>query len=76
LLASNCRFKDCSHTREKDCAILLALDEGRISEERYRNFLKITKEAAYYERSYLEKRKKDKEFGKMVKSIKKNFIKK
>jgi len=44
ILTSKCRFKNCSHTREKDCALLSALEEGRISEERYRNFIKITKD--------------------------------
>ena len=68
-LAEKCRFSDCSHTVEKGCAILHALEEGTIDKKRYDNFLKIRKESAHYERSYLERRRRDKEFGKMVKSI-------
>ena len=68
-LAENCKFSDCSHTVEKGCAILEALESGEIDEKRYDNFIKLRKESEYYERSYLEKRRRDKEFGKMVKSI-------
>jgi ribosome biogenesis GTPase len=68
-LTNNCRFSDCSHNVEKGCAVLEALESGELDSERYNNFIKLKKESAYYERSYLEKRKRDKEFGKMVKSI-------
>lgn len=65
-LAAKCRFKDCTHTVEKDCAVLTAVQNGTISEERYNNYLKIHKESAYYEMSYYEKRQKDKKFGKFM----------
>jgi ribosome biogenesis GTPase len=71
ICSKRCRFKDCTHTHEKGCAVLAAVREGDIAEERYRNFLKIQKEMKYYQMSYLEKRRRDKEFGKMVKRIKK-----
>ena len=71
-LATNCRFTDCTHTNEPGCAILVALKEGIISEKRFENFKKMSKESAFYNMSYLEKRQRDKEFGKMVKSIMKN----
>jgi len=53
-----------------------ALEEGTIDKKRYNNFLKIRKESAHFERSYLERRRRDKEFGKMVKSILKHKKKK
>jgi len=71
-LSRRCRFRDCSHTREEGCAILAALNEGSISKERYQNYMKIRKEAVHYEMSYLEKRQRDKQFGKLVKSIMKH----
>ncbi len=64
-----CRFNDCSHTREDGCAVLQALSDGKISDARYRNYMKMKKESAYYEQSYLEKKRKDKKFGKLCKSI-------
>ena len=37
-----CRFNDCRHDREPDCAIRAALDRGEISERRYAAFRAIT----------------------------------
>ncbi len=71
-----CRFKDCTHTHEKDCAVLAAVRNGDIDEKRYENYMKILRESDYYSRSYVEKRKRDKEFGKMVKRIMKDYKKK
>ncbi|MFZ1290893.1 MAG: ribosome small subunit-dependent GTPase A [Melioribacteraceae bacterium] len=68
-LIEKCKFSDCTHTVEKGCAILDALKNNQISEKRYNNFIKLRKETEYYERSYVESRKRDKEFGKMVKSV-------
>ena len=75
-LSENCKFSDCTHTVEKGCAVLEALENGDIESKRYENFIKLRKESEYYERSYVEKRKRDKEFGKMVKSILKHKKKK
>jgi ribosome biogenesis GTPase len=69
--ALHCRFSDCSHTHEKGCAVIAAVENGDIDEDRYRNFLKLKKEAEFYDLSYQEKRKKDKSFGKMIKNHKK-----
>lgn len=65
-LSNRCKFSNCSHTNEKGCAILNAIGEGNLSEQRYQNYLKMKKESAYNAMSYFEKRKKDKDFGKMV----------
>ncbi len=74
-LAQNCKFANCSHTSEKGCAILSAIAEGELTEKRYRNYVKMRNESAFYEMSYSEKRKKDKDFGKMIKSVKKRKMK-
>ncbi len=68
-LSNQCRYNDCSHTQEQGCSILAALKDGIISQERYQNFIKLNKESAFYEMSYLEKKRKDKKFGKFVKSV-------
>lgn len=70
-----CRYKDCSHTHEPNCAVRDAVERGDIDEERYRNYLKLRKEAAHYETSYAEKRRKEKMFGKMMKNYKKSMRK-
>ena len=37
----DCRFANCTHRHEPGCAVLQAIDDGRISPERYRNYLSI-----------------------------------
>ena len=71
-LSQSCKFSNCSHTNETGCAILAAINTGELSEQRYQNYLKMKKESEFNQMSYLEKRKKDKSFGKFVKSIMKN----
>lgn len=75
-LAEQCRFSDCSHQHETGCAVLEALEKGELSEQYYQNYIKMQKEAAHHERTYLEKRQRDKEFGKLYKRIMKDKIKK
>ena len=72
-LALNCRFSDCAHGGEPGCAILQAVADGTLSEERYRNYLKLKKESDFHALSYFEKRKKDKDFGRFIKSVKKSM---
>ncbi len=67
-LFQDCKFGDCSHTSENGCAIRAAIRIGDLSEQRYQNYLKMKKESEFNQMSYLEKRKKDRRFGKMVKS--------
>jgi ribosome biogenesis GTPase len=46
-LAAGCHFRDCSHTREKDCAVLAALAANTLLRERYDNFIKLQREISY-----------------------------
>jgi len=75
-LASGCRFKDCSHTGEAGCSVLNALENGEFNQARYESYLKLKKESEYYQLSYIEKRRKDKQFGRFIKSAKKSIKKK
>lgn len=71
-IAERCRFANCTHTTQKGCAVLLSVAEGELTAARFQSYLKLTKESKYYEMTYLEKRKKDKAFGKMVKNYMKS----
>jgi len=71
IFSKDCRFLDCTHTKELGCAVLKAVKSGEIDSKVYENFLKLQKEMVYFESSIKEKRKKDKDFGKMVKNFKK-----
>ncbi|MDD5673856.1 MAG: ribosome small subunit-dependent GTPase A [Chitinivibrionales bacterium] len=71
LYGAKCRFRDCTHIHKEGCAIIEAVELGKIDSEKYQNYLKLKKESEFYEMSYLEKRKKDKAFGKMIKNYNK-----
>lgn len=71
-LSEKCQFNDCTHVNEKGCAVLSGVENGQISAERYQNYTKMNKESAYNEMSYLEKRKKDKQFGKLCRTVMKH----
>lgn len=68
--SKSCKFSNCSHTTEVDCAVIEAVTQGKIDETSYDNFLKMEREKAHFESSLAEKRKKDKDFGKMIKQVK------
>ena len=71
-LSALCRFADCSHEHEPGCAVKAAVEKGELGKDRYANYLKLKKESEHYEMSYLDKRRKDKAFGRFIKSAKKN----
>ncbi len=72
-LSLNCRYPNCGHTQEPGCAVLAAVTSGALTEERYSSYIKLKKESEYHELSYLDKRKKDRTFGRFIKSVKKQM---
>lgn len=68
-LASCCRFADCSHGNEPGCAIRKAIESGEVNPAHYQSYLKLKAESDFNEMSYVDRRKKDKAFGKMVKTV-------
>lgn len=36
-----CRYDDCAHTREEDCAVIRAVEEGKIDKTRHENYVAI-----------------------------------
>jgi ribosome biogenesis GTPase len=43
-LATECRFRDCAHLREPGCAVLGAVDDGRLELDRLRSWRKFQRE--------------------------------
>lgn len=72
-LASRCRYQDCCHTGEPGCAVLAAVLAGDISQESLDSFHKLKEETTFNDMSYAEKRKKDRDFGRYLKSAKKDL---
>lgn len=53
-IGQECRFQDCTHTHEPHCAVLQALEEGRIAQSRFTSYLSMLddKDADRYRKAY------------------------
>jgi ribosome biogenesis GTPase len=72
-LAEMCKYSDCTHINEPGCSVLSALKSGNLDAGKYENYLSLKKEAAFYEMTESERRKRDRKFGKFFKKRKKDF---
>jgi ribosome biogenesis GTPase len=68
-LTEECRYSNCTHTTEVGCAVLMAIGRGDVSEARFQSYVKLMKESAFHQMSYIERRKKDRQFGRMIKTV-------
>jgi ribosome biogenesis GTPase len=41
VLVAECEFNDCTHLHEPGCAVMKAVEEGRISPERYDSYRRM-----------------------------------
>lgn len=69
--AQKCKFSNCTHLHEKGCAIIEAVENGEIDEDAYANFQKMEREQQHFESDALDRKKKDKDLGKVIKQFKK-----
>ena len=67
--SQNCKFKDCTHEHEKSCAVQEALENGDIDMEAFANFRKMEREKEHFESDALDRKKKDKDLGKLIKKV-------
>lgn len=65
-LAQQCRFNDCDHDQEPDCAVQYAIQSNSLDQRRFDNYQKLMREQAFNSATLAEKRAKDKAFGKMI----------
>lgn len=72
-LATECRYRDCTHVNEPACAVRAALKSGTINTEHYDSFIKLSREVVFSQLSHVEKRKKDQALGRFIKSAKKSL---
>jgi len=49
-IAMQCRYRDCSHESEPGCAVLAAVEAGRLDNDRLANFAKLRAEQAFLDR--------------------------
>ena len=74
-LTENSRYRDGTHTTETGCAILQAVNDGILDEERYHSYMKLMRESEFNQLSFVERRKKDRQFGRMIYTAKKELKK-
>ncbi len=43
-LVIHCQFSDCTHTVEPGCAVIQAVEEGRVSQHRYESYVRLREE--------------------------------
>jgi ribosome biogenesis GTPase len=72
-LATECKYKDCTHTGEDGCAVLDAVQNGSLDRSSYENFIKMQREQAHFESTVAERRKKGKDLAKILKDYKKQM---
>ena len=75
-LAQYCRFSDCGHRAEKDCAVKQAVDRGELAAERYEHYLRLEKELSYLKNRQdqwgrLEQKRQEKILHRAIKRFKK-----
>lgn len=74
LAAQACRFRDCAHGDEPDCAVRAAVESGALSAERLASYHKLVREAQLAAaktdvRLRSEEKRKSKIFGRAVKEF-------
>ena len=69
--AASCRFADCTHTNEPDCAVIEAVNNGLLERKVYESYHKLRREAWHYSASVHEKRKKERSFSVLIEEVKK-----
>lgn len=68
-LINHCRFADCTHQNEPGCAVIKALNKGKLDERRLNNYFKLKREEAHNSASVAERRSKDRSFSKMINTV-------
>ncbi|TSC66188.1 MAG: ribosome-associated GTPase [Candidatus Doudnabacteria bacterium Gr01-1014_77] len=67
ILAQKCQYTDCTHTHEPSCEVMKAVKSGKLDKEKYANYVNLKKEAEFYKMHDIEKREKNRQFGKFKK---------
>jgi ribosome biogenesis GTPase len=49
-LAAGCRYRDCTHNGEQECAVQAALSQGSLAPDRWESYRKLRSEAQRHER--------------------------
>ncbi len=77
-IALRCRFKNCTHESEPDCAVQEAIRHGNLDPGRYKNYTRMKREARYLETrmevsAQLAEKRRWKDIARLQKQMKKNY---
>ena len=68
--ARQCHYSDCKHLNEEGCAVLEALESGKLDRAIYDSYVKLMKEQRRFEINIEDQKRVNKQFGKMTKEAK------
>ena len=68
--ASRCKYGDCTHMMEEGCAVLSALSNGELDAAVYESYVKLVKEQRRFGIRAEDKKRMNKQFGKLTKEAK------
>lgn len=68
-LTTQCRFHDCTHISEPDCAVLKAIASGDLDAGTYNSYMKLKREAMYFNETTYERRERERQFKRLVKQV-------
>jgi ribosome biogenesis GTPase len=67
-LATECRFRDCSHIQETGCAVRKAIESGRLDPRRLQSYFKLAREAQRAASPAWRRRHEQRQFGRMARA--------
>lgn len=70
-LATQCRYRDCSHNTDEGCALQAAVARGHLDARRLTSYLKLAREATRAAQTLWERHKNEKRFGRMARAAQK-----
>jgi ribosome biogenesis GTPase len=68
--AANCKYSDCTHTSEMECGVIEAVNSGELDSEVYESYLKLVREQRRFSIRVEDKKRINKQFGKLTKEAK------
>lgn len=68
-LAGQCRYADCLHNNEPDCAVQKAISDGELDVDRLKRWRKLQKEDLHNTQTLAESRKREKQFSQSVNRV-------
>lgn len=68
-LAQQCKFNNCEHTTEQQCAVIQAIENGTIDPRRLASYQKLKAEQARNSETIAQRRSREKGFNKMCRNV-------